>query len=148
MILSVRHTVSRHTQLVSIESEMWPGHATRHRRLLRWAAAAGFQLPRLPIKAAARMLTFVPPVEMNALQQVIRPTSLPGFKYSIRVFFIYFYILPSFHIKALLCVYVSSLTSYIFRLYSAQSVSPPAIASIIISYPKVAISVFRSYDLH
>ncbi|KAI4822488.1 hypothetical protein KUCAC02_008033, partial [Chaenocephalus aceratus] len=60
VILSVRHTVSRHTQLVSIESEMWPSQATRHRWLLRWAAALGTKLPRLPIKAPARMLTFVP----------------------------------------------------------------------------------------
>lgn len=78
VMVSVRHAVSSHTQLVSVESQTWPGRATRRRLLLRRASAVDTELPRLPIKAPAPTLTFVPPpVEMDALQQVI-PAAIPA----------------------------------------------------------------------
>ena len=134
---------------------MWPSQATRHRWLLRWAAAVGIKLPRLPIKAPARMLTFVPLLKWMLFNRWSDRHPCLKFKYSILVLF--FFPLTFLHISLLqhCCVYVSrsvgcalTLFHIFFRFYSVHTVSPLAVTSIIITCPKVVISVFHSCDLH
>lgn len=76
-ILSVRHTVSRHTQLVSIESETWPRPNHTPPSAAPLGRRRGRRAPTPASQSSSAAADLCSPAQMNALQQVT-PSPFPS----------------------------------------------------------------------